>query len=898
MLILLLLVSQLSFFGFFIERVYANGEEYDYVDQLSNVDGIADKGTHSNFDNMKAGPDSTYDTLTEVNTGGVGIFSKNPTATTSGTYPWTNPTYAYSSDNSYATAVATLPTYRATGTAASGSGAITVGLPSGMSANDIVILVASTIAGGSISITATGSITTWTAVSGSPVDVTGGEELYVWWGRWSSGTTGPTLTPASDHIVGQTIAYYNCYANGSPIDVSATGTETTSDTSFSFATGLTTTYNNEMIFIVCSTGYDGSSTAQFSSWTGANLGTKTERMDKCVNTGGGGGFGASQAPLVANGAVGTVGATLAQATPKSYIVFALRSTVPNNAFDQIYGTFGITGSGTITKVEIGYEAYSSVAEQLDFYTSSNGGSSWNTIHTTANLGTSDPNAYTYIDVTSDASWTWTLLNDANFKLKVVTRWVSGTPTWSLDALVVRITTPDPNYEIDLEVQWVNANYTRTNEHLCIYTGTLNSENLRVDVWTGSSWTTIITALSANQWNNVSVSDYLTSSTFTIRFKGTVETGDTAQSSWQIDCALLHTWTAVFYERTAEQTLNILPVPSRQSTYKRDAFQPLQILLEVSRHISLSRIASQLLEFVASATRQVLFYRKADVQLDIMLSASRQTSYNRLIQQPLTLLTEASRHLTSSRTASQILTVITQSTRSQTLFRTISQPLQFLLQASRQTSYNRSSFQTLTFLTESKLVKIIGRTASQVLTILTDATRKATFYRIVNQPLEILLSATRKASYHRTAEILIEIRQQLSLTKTPQLPPDQFVPAIPPIHPPTYSLHVHIVDLFGMNAPDLTVKIWRTSSSSTLMATLKTDKNGLSEPVKLSAGQYSIEIYKDEKLQLQQIITLNEDATLEIQIGIPVVITFDIITLAIIATTLILALIYITKRSKR
>jgi hypothetical protein len=98
-----------------------------------------------------------------------------------------------------------------------------------------------------------------------------------------------------------------------------------------------------------------------------------------------------------------------------------------------------------------------------------------------------------------------------------------------------------NYELDLEVQWVNANYTRTNEYLCIRTGTLNSENLQVDVWTGSSWTTVMTALTANAWNNVSVSDYLTSSTFTIRFKGTEETNDATQSSWQIDCVLLHTW---------------------------------------------------------------------------------------------------------------------------------------------------------------------------------------------------------------------------------------------------------------------------------------------------------------------------------------------------------------------
>jgi hypothetical protein len=498
--------------------------------------------------------------------------------------------------------------------------AITVALPAGMSANDIVILVASTIAGGSITITADGSVTPWTPISGSPIDVTGGEKLYVWWGRYSSGSTGVTITPGGDHIVGRCVAYYNCYAGGSPIDVAATGTETTSDTSFSFATGLTTTYNNEMTITVCSTGNDPAfdSTAQFSSWSGANLGTKTERMDNDVNEGGGGGFGLMEASLVANGAVGTVGATLAAASPKSYITFALRSTVPNNTFDQIYGTFGITGTGTITKVEIGYEAYSSVAQELDLYTSSNGGSTWNAIHTTANLGTSDPNAYTYIDVTSDTTWTWTLLNDANFKYKVVTRWLSGTPTWYVDALVARITytgindeqirvdvswdggaswsskqttglngtettywynvtlatswTPSAvnqiqtrvdaytvgdtgevrldwipvevkytpaNYELDLEVQWTNCNYTQTNEYLCINVGTVNTEDILVQVWSGGNWNTVFSDLTASQWNNVSVSSYLVSSTFTIRFKGGTEVGDTTQDSWNIDAAFLH-----------------------------------------------------------------------------------------------------------------------------------------------------------------------------------------------------------------------------------------------------------------------------------------------------------------------------------------------------------------------
>ena len=70
------------------------------------------------------------------------IISNNPTANTNGTYPWTNPANGYTSNNSYATAVATIPTYRSTGAMAHGTtGPITPGLPAGMSANDIVILV-------------------------------------------------------------------------------------------------------------------------------------------------------------------------------------------------------------------------------------------------------------------------------------------------------------------------------------------------------------------------------------------------------------------------------------------------------------------------------------------------------------------------------------------------------------------------------------------------------------------------------------------------------------------------------------------------------------------------------------------------------------------------------------
>jgi hypothetical protein len=71
-------------------------------------------------------------------------------------------------------------------------------------------------------------------------------------------------------------------------------------------------------------------------------------------------------------------------------------------------------------------------------------------------------------------------------------------------------------------------------------GLSSTENLRVDVWTGAAWQNIFTDLT-NGWNNVSVSSYLTSSTFTIRFKGSAETSDSIQDSWNIDVALLRAW---------------------------------------------------------------------------------------------------------------------------------------------------------------------------------------------------------------------------------------------------------------------------------------------------------------------------------------------------------------------
>ena len=111
--------------------------------------------------------------------------------------------------------------------------------------------------------------------------------------------------------------------------------------------------------------------------------------------------------------------------------------------------------------------------------------------------------------------------------------------------LVQYETTSDNYELDLEEQWTVADYGQANEYLCIFSGPLSSESLSVDVWTGS-WNTLTTLSSAdsNTWKNISVSSYLTNSTFTIRFKDTASTEDTTPDSWNVDATLLHLWNVV------------------------------------------------------------------------------------------------------------------------------------------------------------------------------------------------------------------------------------------------------------------------------------------------------------------------------------------------------------------
>lgn len=133
--------------------------------------------------------------------------------------------------------------------------------------------------------------------------------------------------------------------------------------------------------------------------------------------------------------------------------------------------------------------------------------------------------------------------NGNWKLKVQGV-ASQQFNWSVDLIKYQVFLF--NYELDLEEQWVNLNYANNYTQLCIKTGTLGQEPLKVDVWNDSAhtWITVLNSLNASSWNNVTVTGYLQSSNFTIRFKDTNETSDSVQDTWQIDAALLTVWPTV------------------------------------------------------------------------------------------------------------------------------------------------------------------------------------------------------------------------------------------------------------------------------------------------------------------------------------------------------------------
>ena len=219
------------------------------------------------------------------------------------------------------------PVFRAAGAKSVGTtGAVTVSAPTGVATDDLEILIAECATANTISITNNGG-SSWSAMTGTPVTVTGGERLYVWSRVRQSGDGNPQVQASADHLCACRLAYQTgTFDPSDPFEIETTSNETTSDTSFSWAPGTSTTGIDRVVLVI-STILRDSNTASVPVCTNANLTSLASRANYCTTQGNGGGFGCTEGTRAASGAVGTFACTYLAASAKAYISFAIKPYV-------------------------------------------------------------------------------------------------------------------------------------------------------------------------------------------------------------------------------------------------------------------------------------------------------------------------------------------------------------------------------------------------------------------------------------------------------------------------------------------------------------------------------------------------------------------------------------------
>ena len=182
-------------------------------------------------------------------------------------------------------------------------------------------------------------------------------------------------------------------------------------------------------------------------------------------------------------------------------------------------------------------AYSSDNEEICIYVGAHAGSE--TLNVNYWSG-----SWTLLGTITSTGWnnfTATGLTSAIYTIQLIGATESGDgdqDDWNIDLITLH-TWNASSYELDLEVRWTDVDHDETNEWLCIYGGTMGSEDILVDVWNGATWINLFTDLSSG-WNSVDISSYLDSSTFTIRYRSIA---DAIQADeWEIDAAFLYVWT--------------------------------------------------------------------------------------------------------------------------------------------------------------------------------------------------------------------------------------------------------------------------------------------------------------------------------------------------------------------
>jgi hypothetical protein len=459
-------------------------KEHTVGNDTSDVDSSADLGNLVDFDNMKTA-DLTYADLTEsVSGGGITFVNVAEASATSGTSAQVNkPTDTAENDFMMALLVSTT---------SSGDGSTMSSVPPG-----------------------------WTLEHDYIQSAYSGQHVYIYWKvAGASEPSSYTWTWTSYCGWVAQITTFRGVDTSSPIHVEGAVNQESSSSPMS--PSITTTEDNCVIWL-----YDMCDDDDVPYSGGAPGGTSW--IDRTEINSPGNGIGISTAYFVqaTAGATGNRDWTLDDNEENSGQQYALKPAP--------------TDYRLVQEVQWTNVPHSLPNEELSIYGGSMGdedilvdvwnGTSWETVFTDLSSG------WNNVSITQ-----WLTTSNFTIRFRDGTEVGDASPdTWLIDVALIHVWNVQVDgYDLDLEVQWTDADFDEDNEELCIYGGAMGAEDIMVDVWNGSSWVNVFTDLNSG-WNNVTVSEYLISPIFTIRFKGADIIGDMTQDFWAIDATLLHLW---------------------------------------------------------------------------------------------------------------------------------------------------------------------------------------------------------------------------------------------------------------------------------------------------------------------------------------------------------------------
>jgi len=216
-------------------------------------------------------------------------------------------------------------TYVGSGTFTAGTVAITPPFPAGTQADDIALLVCESenqaislsAANGFVELGNQANKAAGTAAT-NPAS-----RMAVYWKRLTGSDTAPTVADSGDHTTGQIHVFRGVRTTGNPWDVFAEGNDGGANSTSASIPGATTTVDGCLVVLLCSTSFNGTSTAQFSGWTNASLTNLLERTDNSNTAGLGGGHGMATGEKTVAGTYGATTVTLANTSFKGTMSIAL-----------------------------------------------------------------------------------------------------------------------------------------------------------------------------------------------------------------------------------------------------------------------------------------------------------------------------------------------------------------------------------------------------------------------------------------------------------------------------------------------------------------------------------------------------------------------------------------------